>query len=68
MIVVEAIFGETTMMLQWRSRCRAGDDGDHDGALERRSKAQDDDGHIILVILIACDVYPSCILFCLVRR
>ncbi len=24
--------GETTTMLRWRSRCRAGDDGDHDGA------------------------------------
>ena len=22
------------MILQWRSRCQAGDDGDHDGALE----------------------------------
>ena len=33
-IVVEAIVGETTTMLRWRSRCRAGDDGDHDGALE----------------------------------
>ena len=22
------------MMLRWRSRCQAGDDGDHDGALE----------------------------------
>ena len=31
-IVVEAIVGEKTTMLQWRSRCRAGDDGDHDGA------------------------------------
>ena len=29
-IVVEAIVGETTMMLQWRSRSCAGDDGDHD--------------------------------------
>ena len=27
-----AIVGETTTMLRWRSRCRAGDDGDHDGA------------------------------------
>ena len=26
--------GETTTMLRWRSRCRAGDDGDHDGASE----------------------------------
>ena len=33
-----------------------------------RSKAQDDDGHIISLLLIACDVYPLCILFCLVRR
>ena len=33
-IVVEATVGETTMMLRWRSRCQAGDDGDHDGALE----------------------------------
>ena len=33
-----------------------------------RSKAQDDDGHIISLILIACDVYLLCILFCLVRR
>ena len=29
-----AIVGETTTMLRWRSRCRAGDDGDHDGASE----------------------------------
>ena len=29
-----------------------------------RSKAQDDDGHIISLILIACDVYLLCILFC----
>ena len=67
MIVVEAIVGETTMMLRWRSRCQAGDDGDHDGASEIeitstvlrrwRSQAQDDDGHIISLILIACDVY-----------
>ena len=28
-----------------------------------RSKAQDDDGHIMSHILIACDVYPLCILF-----
>ena len=33
-IVVEAIVGETTTALRWRSRCQAGDDGDHDGALE----------------------------------
>ena len=29
-----------------------------------RSKAQDDDGHIISFILFACDVYLLCILFC----
>ena len=37
-IFVEAIVGETTTMLRWRSRCRAGDDGDHDGALEMEIK------------------------------
>ena len=37
-IVVQAIVGETTMMLRWRSRCQAGDDGDHDGALEMEIK------------------------------
>ena len=62
-------------MLRLRSRCRAGDDGDHDGASEMeitstvlrrwRSQAQDVDGHIISLILIACDVYhvyASCLL------
>ena len=38
-IVVEAIVGETTTTLQWRSRCRAGDDGDHDDALEMEIKS-----------------------------
>ena len=33
-MVVEAIVGEMTTMLRWRSRCQAGDDGDHDGASE----------------------------------
>ena len=33
-IVVEAIVGEMTTTQRWRSRCRAGDDGDHDDALE----------------------------------
>ena len=37
-IVVEAIVGEMTTTLRWRSRCRAGDDGDHDGALEMEIK------------------------------
>ena len=39
-IVVEAIVGEMTMTLQWRSRCQAGDDGDHDGALEMEIKGR----------------------------
>ena len=30
----EAIVGETITRLPWRSRCQAGDNGDHDGALE----------------------------------
>ena len=37
-IVMIAIVGETTAMLRWRSRCQAGDDGDHDGALEMEIK------------------------------
>ena len=37
-IVVEAIVGETTTTLRWRSRCQAGDDGDRDGALEMEIK------------------------------
>jgi hypothetical protein len=37
-IVVVAIVGETTTMLRWISRCQAGDDGDHDGALEMEIK------------------------------
>ena len=37
-IVVEAIVGDTTTMLQWRSRCRVGDDGDHDDALKMEIK------------------------------
>ena len=74
-IVARAIVGEMTM-------CRHididQDDGDH-GVMpvtmeimtvlwRWRSKAQDDDGHIMSHILIACDVYLLYILFCLVRR
>ena len=33
-----------------------------------RSQAQDDDGHIISLILIACDVNLLCILSCFDRR
>ena len=31
-IVIEAMVGETTTMLQWRSRSQASDDGDRDVA------------------------------------
>ena len=67
-IVVEAIVGETTQRYN-------GDQGVKPVMMvimtvlwRWRSKAQDDDGHIISLILLACDVYPLCILFCLVRR
>ena len=36
--VSRAIVGETTAMLRWRSRCQAGDDGDHDSALDMEIK------------------------------
>ena len=63
-IVARAIVGETTM---WRHIDIDQDDGDH-GVMpvtmeimtvlwRWRSKAQDDDGHIMSHILIACDVY-----------
>ena len=54
-----------------RGRSRSGryvNGGDHDGALEMEIKTQDDDDHTISLTLIACDVYPLCILFFLVRR
>ena len=38
-IVVEAIVGETTPTQRWSSRRRAGDDGDHDVALEMEIKS-----------------------------
>ena len=38
-IVVEAIVGETTTTQRWRSRCQAGDNGDHDDALEMEIKS-----------------------------
>ena len=37
-IVIEAIVGDTTMTLRWRSRCQASDDGNHDGSLEMKIK------------------------------
>ena len=74
-IVVEVIVGETT---SWRHDDGDHDDGDH-GVMRVtieimtmlwrwRSKAQDDNGHIMSHILIAYDVYLLCILFCLHRR
>ena len=67
-IVVEEIVGETT-------RRYDGDQGVKTVTMEImtvlwrwRSKAQDDDGHIMSHIFIACDVYLLCILFCLVQR
>ena len=70
-IVVEAIVGVTTSM----QRCYHGDQGVKPVTMEIltmlwiwRSKAQDDDGHIMSHIFISCDVYPLCILFCLERR
>ena len=38
-IVVEATVGEMTMTQRWRSRCRVGDDGDHDDALAMEIKS-----------------------------
>ena len=38
-IVVEAIVGEMNTTQRWRSRCQAGDDGDHDDALEMAIKS-----------------------------
>ena len=58
---------------RWRKqqRCYDGDQGVAPvtmvimTVLQRwRSQAQDDDGHIISLILIACDVNPLCILSC----
>ena len=37
-IVVEAIVGETNTTQRWRSRYRAGNDGDHDDASEMEIK------------------------------
>ena len=38
-IAVEAILGEMTTTQRWRSRCRAGDDGDHDNSLGMEIKS-----------------------------
>ena len=38
-IVVEAIVGEMTTTLRWRLRSRAGENGDHEDALEMEIKS-----------------------------
>src|SRR3954466_10675904 len=60
-----------SIRLAKRQRCYDGDQGVAPvtmvimKVLRRwRSQAQDDDGHIISLILIACDVYILCILSC----
>ena len=50
-IVIQAIVGETTKMLRWRSRCQAGDDGDHDGALEMEIKRHN------MMMTISCHIF-----------
>ena len=64
-----------SIRLARRQRCYDGDQGVAPVTMvimtvlwRWRSKAQDGDGHIISLILIACVVYPLCILCCLVRR
>ena len=57
-----------SIRLARRQRCYDGDQGvaPMTMVLRRwRSQAQDDDGHIISLILIACDVYLLCILSCI---
>ena len=49
-IVVEAIVGETTMTLRWRSRCQAGDDGNHDGALAMNQRHK-------MMMAISCHIF-----------
>ena len=50
-IVVEAIVGETTPMQRSRSRCRAGDDGYHDDALEMEIKKHK------MMMAISCHIF-----------
>ena len=50
-LVVEAIVGETTTTLRWRSRCQAGDDGDHDGAFG------DEDQRHKMRMAISCHIF-----------
>ena len=57
LLVVEAIVGETTTMLRWRSRCRAGDEGDHDGALEMEIKKHK------MMMAISCHIFSLHVMF-----
>ena len=50
-IVVEAIVGEMIPTQQWRSRCRAGDDGDHAVALEMEIKKHK------MMMAISCHIF-----------
>ena len=50
-IVVEEIVGETTLTLRWRSRCRAGDDGDHADDLEMEIKSTK------MMMAISCHIF-----------
>ena len=50
-IVVEAIVGDMTMTLRWRSRCQDGDDGAHDGALEMEIKRHK------MMMAISCHIF-----------
>ena len=69
-IVVEATVSVTTLT----QRHYDGDQGVKPVTMEimamlRRWRSKErDDGHIMSHILIACDVYLLCILFCLVQR
>src|SRR5215216_744064 len=64
-IVVEAIVGETTTTLRWRQGVKPVTMEIMTMLWTWRSKAQDDDGHVMSHVLIACDLYLLCILFCL---
>ena len=56
-IVVEAIVGETTTTQRWRSRCRAGEDGGHDDALEDQKHK--------MMMAISCHIFSLHVMFIL---
>jgi len=58
-IVIEAIVGETTTTLRWRSRCQADDDGDHDGASILRNIHSVEDSLWSALTLRDCQFYES---------